>query len=161
MKEYFRWIGRLMEEGGGTAAIQQFMSLRWRGGCRYTQGCNSPFQGLTADAAKAAFYELSRRCYSVKSSDLYGCRPLLFVHDQALVEAPLAQAAEAAVEQERVMVEVYQRYTPDVKITAAAHLMSRWSKDAEALYDERGRLIPWSPPQEEDEQWEKDLAVAA
>lgn len=160
MREYFRWIGRLMEEGGGTAAIQQYMSQRWRGDCRYTQGCNTLFQGLTADAAKAAFYELSRLCYSVKSSDLYGCRPLLFVHDEALVEAPLDQAAEAAVEQERVMVEIYQSYTPDVKITAGAHLMSRWSKDAEALYDERGRLIPWSPPQEEDEKWEKELVAA-
>ena len=41
------------------------------------------------------------------------------------------------------MVEVYQRYTPDVKITADAHIMRRWSKSAEGAWDERGKLIPW------------------
>jgi hypothetical protein len=52
------------------------------------------------------------------------------------------------------MIEVYSRYTPDVRITADAHLMDRWSKSAEAVHDERGKLVPWSPPQEADEVFE-------
>jgi hypothetical protein len=154
MKLYFRWMSDLVEAGNGKTDIQAFMSGRWRGKCFYTQACNNMFQALTADAAKAALFEVSRLCYHVKSSPLYGCRPLLFVHDEIITEAPLAQAAEAAAEMERVMVEVYSRYTPDVRITADAHLMNRWSKDAEAVHDERGKLVPWNPPQAEDERAE-------
>lgn len=160
MPEYFRWMSDLVEAGGTRASIQQFMSKRWRGKCYYTQGCNTMFQGLTADAAKAALFEVSRRCYSVPSSALYGCRPLLFVHDEIILECPLDQATEAAAELEHAMVEVYSRYTPDVKITADAHLMQRWSKDAEAVHDERGKLVPWQPPQDEDERFEMELMVA-
>ena len=161
MKDYFKWMSRLMEAGGGRADIQHYMSGRWRGKCYYTQGCNSMFQGLTADAAKAALVEVSRYCYTVKSSPLYGCHPVLFVHDEIITEAPLDQAAEAAKEKERIMVEVYQSYTPDVRITADAHLMDRWSKDAEAAYDERGKLVPWQPPQDKDEKAEFELMMAA
>jgi len=161
MKAYFRWMSELMEAGGGRADIQQYMSGRWRGKCFYTQACNTLFQALTADAAKAAFVEVSRYCYTVRSSALYGCRPLLFVHDEILTEAPLDQAAEAAREMERIMIEVYQRYTPDVRITADAHLMNRWSKEAEAVFDERGRLMPWQPPQDEDEKAELELLLVA
>lgn len=161
MREYFKWMSQLVEMGGGKADIQQFMTGRWRGRCFYTQACNTMFQGLTADAAKAAFFEVSRLCYTVKSSPLYGCRPLLFVHDEIIIEAPLEQAAEAAAELERVMVAVYQQYTPDVRIQASAHLMNRWSKDAQATYDERGKLVPWEPPQSEDEKAEWEELIAA
>jgi hypothetical protein len=154
MRFYFKWMSDLIEAGGGKTDIQQYMTGRWRGKCFYTQSCNTLFQGLTADAAKAALFEVSRLCYSVKSSNLYGCRPLGFYHDEIITEAPKDQAAEAAVEKERVMIEVYSRDTPDVRITADAHLMDRWSKSAEAVHDERGKLVPWSPPQEADEVFE-------
>lgn len=154
MKLYFEWISGLVEAGDGVTDIQQFMSGRWRGKCFYTQAANTMFQGLTADAAKAAFWEVTRHCYTIKSSPLYGCRPVLFVHDEIITEAPEDQAAEAAVEMERVMIEVYSRYTPDVRITADAHLMKRWSKDAEAVFDERGKLVLWEPAGIEDERVE-------
>jgi DNA polymerase I len=160
MRPYFRWISDMIEQGGGRVDIQQYMTGRWRGKCYYTQAANTLFQGLTADAAKAALFEVSRHCYAVKSSALYGCRPVLFVHDEIITEAPREQANEAAKEQERIMVDVYQRYTPDVKITAEAHLMDSWYKEAKAQYDERGKLIPWDPPQDEDERFEEGTLAA-
>jgi hypothetical protein len=33
--------------------------------------------------------------------------------------------------------------------------MDRWSKDAEAIHDARGKLVPWNPPQDEDEVFEQ------
>lgn len=159
MRDYFKWISDLIEAGGGFADIQQYASKRWRGRCRYTQFSNGLFQALTADAAKHAMFEVSRRCYTVRSSMLYGCRPLGFYHDEILTEARREQAAEAAVEKERLMIEIYQQYTPDVRVTADAHLMDRWSKDAEAAHDERGRLVPWQPPQDEDERAEVELVA--
>jgi DNA polymerase I-like protein with 3'-5' exonuclease and polymerase domains len=158
MKEYFKWMSALLEAGNGRCDIQQYMTGRWRGKCFYTQACNTLFQGLTADAAKAAFFEVSRYCYTVKSSALYGCRPLLFLHDEVITEAPKEQAAEAAVEMERIMIETYRQFTPDVLVSADAHLMDRWSKGAKAAHDERGKLIPWQPPQEEDEKMEELVA---
>jgi hypothetical protein len=160
MRAYFNWVSNLLEQGDGLADIQQYMTGRWRGKCFYTQACNTMFQGLTADAAKAALFEVSRHCYTVKSSPLYGCRPVHFIHDEILTEAPREQAPEAAVEQERIMVDVYQRYTPDVKITADAHLMDHWYKEAEGVYDERGKLIPWNPPQDADERFEEMVLAA-
>jgi hypothetical protein len=85
---------------------------------------------------------------------------VLFVHDEIITEAPREQAAEAAKEQERIMVDVYQRFTPDVLITADAHLMDNWHKSAKAVYDERGKLIPWNPPQAEDEKFEEMVLAA-
>lgn len=160
MRLYFKWISDMVEAGGGLTNIQQYMSGRWRGKCFYTQAANTLFQGLTADAAKAAFFEVSRHCYTVKSSDLYGCRPLLFVHDEIIAEAPKAQAAAAAKAMEKLMIEVYRRYTPDVEVTADAHLMDRWSKDAKAVHDERGKLIVWEPPEAQDERAENWLVAA-
>jgi hypothetical protein len=123
--------------------VVQEVSGRIRGGCTYTVACNTRFQGLTADAAKAALVEVSRRCYTVETSALYGCRPILFVHDEIIVECPDEKITEAAEELEEVMVEVYSRFTPNTRITAGAHAMKRWSKAAEAVRDENGKLIPW------------------
>ncbi len=163
MKLYFEWMSRLMEEGGGKADIQQYMSGRWRGKCRYTQAANTMFQGLTADGAKAALYAVSRACYYDKSSPMYGCsHPVLFVHDEILTEVRRAQAHDAAKEMERIMVEAYRQFTPDVLVKADAHLMDRWSKDAKEVHDDYGRLIPWEAPQDEDEKLDRaEMMMAA
>lgn len=128
----------------------QEVSGRIRGKCRYTQACNTMFQGLTADGAKAALVEVSRRCHTVPTSALYGSAPVLFIHDEIILEVPLANITRAARELEEIMVEVYSRYTPDVRITADAHAMLRWSKKAKEVRDKtdtsedpRGRLIPF------------------
>ena len=162
MREYFKWISGLVEQGNGKTDIQRYTSGRWRGKCFYTQAANSLFQGLTADAAKAAFFEVSRLCYTVKSSDLYGCRPLRTVDDQGHHRMSREQAAEAAIEMEKTMIAVYSQYTPDVRITADAHLMDRWSKDAEAVHDERGGLpSPWKRIRMSRRWWRIELEMMA
>lgn len=165
IRMYFAWVNETINAGQLTRPsrkrklsgeqpklvgdFQQYGSRRWRGKCRFTVGCNTMFQGLTADAAKAALFEVSRLCYTVESSPLYGCRPVCFIHDEILLEAPLFKLHEAAKELERVMVEVYQRFTPDVRIKASAHAMLRWSKLAEEMHDDAGRLIPWTDGDDE------------
>jgi hypothetical protein len=179
IRQYFAWVNATINAGQKTRAnkkrgerpklvgdFQQYGSGRWRGKCRFTVGCNTMFQGLTADAAKAALFEVSRRCYTDESSPLYGCRPVCFIHDEILLEAPLFKLHEAAKELERVMVEVYQRFTPDVRITAGAHAMFRWSKKAEEAFDENGRLVPWTDGDEElgatpEEKVEVEMPMAA
>ena len=43
------------------------------------------------------------------------------------------------------MVEEMKEYLPDIPVKADAHLMRRWYKSAEPVYDEAGLLIPWEP----------------
>jgi hypothetical protein len=127
---------------------------------RYTVGCNNPFQGLTADGMTSGLLWLALECYSGREyalqgdrirptgrrSPLEGSYPILFAHDETLVELRQWQYQhEAAYRQRDIMVQSYNRYTPDVKLTAEPCLMSRWYKKAGAVFDERKRLIRWEP----------------
>ncbi len=79
----------------GVAEIVQLYSHRTRGMVPYTAACNTFFQGLGADGAKAALWDVTLRCYADETSPLYACRPVNFVHDQILMEVPLERAHEA------------------------------------------------------------------
>jgi hypothetical protein len=150
-QDYFREINKIVgPHDSGT--FVHFWSGRIRGGIPYTVACNSPFQGLAADAAKAAGAALSRECYTGweyengqktgRRSALAGCRLVNFIHDEFLLAAPLDVLHEAAQRQAQVQISVAQSIIPDVKITASPAAMVNWSKDAEAVY-ENGRLVPW------------------
>ncbi len=85
------------------------------------------FQAPAADGAKAAFYEVSKRCYAVKSSALYGSRPVAFVHDEILLESPRDRAKAAMDEMVSVMKsEMARCAVPDVPIAVDAGIMERW-----------------------------------
>jgi DNA polymerase-1 len=139
---YFEHIGDLCRDSG-VAEIVQLYSHRTRGLVPYTAACNTYFQGLGADGAKAALWDVTLRCYGDEISPLYGCRPVNFVHDQILMEAPIDRAHEAAVELGRVMVEACNRYLPDVPVKCEPCLSYAWHKDAVAVYSYGGYLIPW------------------
>lgn len=140
-REYFAFVDSVV--GGGIGDITQLVSDRRRGSVGYCDAANTIFQGLAADASKAALYEVTRRCYSVETSALYGCRPTFFIHDEVIIEAPEWKAHEAAVEMEEVFIEQMSRYTPDVPVRASAHMMRRWHKNAATALDRGGRIIPW------------------
>lgn len=131
-------IGRA---NAGTIVIHP--SERQRGLCGYCDGANTKFQGAAADISKAMFFEVSRRCYNVPSSALYGSRPVNFIHDEGMLESPEDRAPEAAVEKCQIMVEVMERYTPDVPAAASATLSRFWSKKTKRLVDDKGRLLVW------------------
>lgn len=141
MAGYFATVNRLVNAGG---TIEHLTSARLRGRCGFTDACNTFFQGLGADIAKSAMFDVSRACYAIPTSPLYGCRPVMFVHDQILTEAPEATAHEAALEQERLMVAAAAPFLPDVTIKAQALLTRRYSKAAKRIVDPvTGRLVPW------------------
>lgn len=143
MRQYFTWVNQLLH-GNDQATVRQHRSGRLRGGCSYTAACNTGFQGLCADFAKEALYEVARQCYAEPGKPLYGCRPVNFIHDEILTEVPddpdLADAA--ARELQRIMVEVGRAWTPECPVNASVSLMRRWSKNAEPV-ERAGKLIPW------------------
>jgi DNA polymerase I-like protein with 3'-5' exonuclease and polymerase domains len=140
-EDYFSYISKLVGSPGNR--IEHLFSGRFRGDMTYTEACNTFFQGLAADAAKAAGFLISKACYVDTHSPLYGCRPVNFIHDEFIVEAPEDTAAEAAEELARLMVVGASPYLPDVPPKAEALLMRRWSKSAYAMRDEAGRLVAW------------------
>lgn len=153
MRDYFRDMGRLVERAGGGAEIEQLRSLRVRGGVGYCDGCNTYFQGIVADGAKAAGWLIAKEAYADPTSPLYRAqaRTVAFVHDEFLLEAiddlhlgadSVCRAAAARVS--ALMVQGMQVFCPDVPIRADAHLMRRWYKDAEPVYVD-GLLMPWEP----------------
>jgi DNA polymerase I-like protein with 3'-5' exonuclease and polymerase domains len=114
---------------------------------RYSALCNRRFQALGADAAKEGLWRVTRACYADRESPLFGCRPVAFVHDEIIAEAPIARAAAAAVELGRLMVEGANLYLSRVPVRVVPQVMTLWSKNAEPVYDAEGALLPWSPPE--------------
>lgn len=141
MPDYFEWIRNLCGQAG-VATIEHLFSRRRRGLVPYTVACNSFFQGLCADGAKSALWEVCRRQYAEPSNPLWGCRTVNFLHDELVIEVPEERAHEAAMELQRVMIEAFNPWVPDVPIRASVSLMRRWSKSAEPAWLSN-QLIPW------------------
>jgi hypothetical protein len=132
---------------GGRGTVEMFVSRRLRGDVGFTDGSNGYFQGLAADAAKAAGVALTKLAFANKRSPMYGARPLAFVHDEWLYAVPLKsleQLHEAAYEMARVQVATAQQFCPDVLITASPGASFRWSKAAgDPVHNSAGLLIPF------------------
>lgn len=135
---------------------QHHISKRIRFIDRYTVGCNNPFQGLTADAAKSAILWLAVECYTGweynaerkrtgRRSVMFGAFPVLFAHDEIIAELVVGREQEQAYRMRDIMVQAYNRYTPDVPMSAEPALMSRWYKGAEKVLNSKGELIAWEP----------------
>ena len=170
MADYFSHFSK-MTRGGNKFTLVQAGSMRERGNTGYCDGCNSGFQGLTADGATYAVWNVFFECYlGIKwdnweeRSPLYQSRMPLFVHDEIVLESPIGMAQECAARLEKIMCDSMNVYTPDIPAVAEPHMMRRWYKDAEPTFRclsccsvgfsakckkcDSGvgtELIPWSP----------------
>ena len=119
-------------------------SLRRRGFASFTESCNYLFSSLLADAAKRAVYRVVLECFSDTESALFGARPVAFIHDEIIIQAPEEKAASAGARLSEIMVEELEAVT-DLPAVAEPALCRFWAKGAEPVYDEAGQLIPWEP----------------
>lgn len=141
VKDYFAHIASITNYGG---VMTHLYSGRIHAGVTYTACANGYPQGLASDASKYALFLVSRECYAVPDSPLYGCRPVLFIHDEIILEALEERAAAAAVRLEELMVQAQQLWTPDIPARATASLMRRWAKAAgDPVFNAAGTLIPY------------------
>jgi hypothetical protein len=140
---YLDWVSEQVgKKRGSRSTIEQFVSKRLRGDVGFTDASNGYFQGLAADAAKAAGWALWKEAYVNKASPLYGCRPLAFIHDEHIFEIPLDRLHEAAYHMAKVQQAAAQAYCPDVAITCGPAAMYRWSKaGGDAVHNASGELI--------------------
>jgi hypothetical protein len=141
---YLALIEKLCRRGQ-LATMQQLWSNRLRGGLRYSEAANTMFQGLIADAIKAAGWEIAKRMYDARhKSVLFGSRIVNVPHDEIIAEVPTAIAHECAEEVRKLFLGVVGRYLPDVPPRATPVLARYWSKSAFPVKDASGRLIPWN-----------------
>lgn len=144
MKEYFHRINA-MQQANGLIWIKQPISERCRGRAKYTQACNQPFQGRTADAAKDALWEITLRQFARPKSALYGSHIVLFLHDEIIIEALEERSHDAAMELQKVMVKSFVKYHPDMEKAAGAKpvIMRRWYKKPKQVWSKEGILLPY------------------
>lgn len=120
--DFFTWVQDHMP----------YVSLPYSGRVRYTQrfpeACNYLFQGCAADAAALAVIAMWRACYVQADHALYGCRPVLFVHDQILVEAPADGAEKKLAAMKSVMETEFNKVTKDVPVRAEGQILKHWTK---------------------------------
>jgi len=100
--------------------VKHFKSGRIRGNVTSrTVWANSQFQGLAADGAKAALYEVEKA----------GLEPVAFHHDAILLDSPPDEAEDRASKLTQIMESIMQRYLPDVPVKAEAKILGEyWSK---------------------------------
>jgi DNA polymerase-1 len=132
--------------------LEQLYVKRYRGGATYTAACNSYFQGLGADVAKFAGWQIAKACYATPDHILFGCRIVMFVHDEFVLEVPDdGKAHDRAKALEAIMVDAFRAVIEDVggskahmKIKAEPCLMRYYSKGALTRFDANKRLIVWN-----------------
>lgn len=157
MVDYFALISKYTEEDPeeGLANIEQLFTKRLRGAITYPAACNTYFQGLGADATKAAGFLIAYECYVDTTSPLFGCRIVNYIHDQFLVECDEDKSHEAAFRLARLMEEGANPFLPDVPAVVSKPMVCRfWSKKTKQFWDRpprlpngdpdpEARLLPW------------------
>jgi DNA polymerase I-like protein with 3'-5' exonuclease and polymerase domains len=111
---------------------------RVRSNIALNQRFNTPFQGLAADGAKIALWNLFRNDFRV----------VAFVHDEFVIELP--EGADFDREAERINAiccDSMQSVTGGVPIACEYAVASCWSKRAELIRDDHGRIAVWRPGQ--------------
>lgn len=142
MSEFFAHNQAISDDSGPKIQVNPRSGFR-RGGVNYCPACNGNFQTPAAHITKEAMFECCDKAYNDRNSALYGSRPVALIHDELIFEVPIFAGHWAAQEMIRIMVEVMERWTPNVPSSAEATLMDRWSKKAKPTFKD-GLLVPWT-----------------
>ena len=123
-QRYLNWISDQQDEYG-KIAVEQFKSGRLRAGMNYAEAANTLFSGLAGDANKDCLWRLAVCMYTRPESDLYGARQALFTHDENGLECPRENADKVAAALERMMIDTYRDWCPDVPIGVDIQIVDR------------------------------------
>jgi len=110
---------------------------RIRGGVYYTQKRNTPFQGLAADGAALALFELVKAGFQVTA----------FVHDEfhVLLSDEGGFVSQTKIQQvEEILCRTMEEevFVENIPAACEATLSSRWSKNARLIIRD-GKVYPW------------------
>ncbi len=160
MPAYFDFVNSTESyEGSGSFLCATAPSGLLRGDAHYTAACNHHYQALGAVVAKLAGWYLFLACYE-RGVDpvLYGtgsrggmrstqARPGHFIHDQFLTQVRRDRVPEAVPRIEHwcrlAAIETLPDYGKVMAKRTTALASQRWSKKAERLEDDKGRIEIW------------------
>lgn len=149
MREYFKWITSSCVDPLNTEKFAYFSPFgMYRAGTDYCSAANGAgMQTPTGEGAKLGVWEVFRACYDrTMESCLYGCRQVLFLHDQQILEIPEDRYMhERAFEMSRIMVQSMEQVATKVRVRVDPILMRSWHKKAKPVFDKAGRLQVWIP----------------
>lgn len=91
---------------------------RARGGAFYCAAANTPFQGLAADGAKLALYELGKA----------GLNVVAFIHDEIVIEEKIESVKFCKEKLESIMISAMKKVVPDVKVGVESQVSRRYCK---------------------------------
>jgi DNA polymerase-1 len=91
---------------------------RKRGNTSYCAEKNTPFQGLAADGAKLALYNLDKAGFKVVG----------FVHDEIITEVSEEKADEYIKLQEKIMIDSMRTVVPDVTVAVESQISEVYTK---------------------------------
>jgi hypothetical protein len=148
MRNYFRWVNEQHDPNNDGYLCYESPLGMYRAGATYCAVANgAALQTPTAEGALGATFDLARACCDpAEKSILFGCKPLLMIHDEFIVMIPEDDLMhERAMEIKRLMEQAMGAILIDMPIRAEPVLMRRWDKKAEPMYDAKGRLQIWEP----------------
>jgi hypothetical protein len=142
---YFGYI-RAHEQNGTYTLVMPYTGVICSN-MRYTEACNRGFQHLGATCAKFGLVEVVKACY-LPGTDLFGGRVANMIHDELLVELPMKEwGPDRTSNAANIVAELFaagaKKVLTRVPIQCTPVLSTCWSKSAEPVFDEKGRLIPW------------------
>jgi hypothetical protein len=118
-------LGKLMKYHFGQAPVFT-LTGRLRAGATFCARHNTMFQGLAADGAKLALWELWRAGYRIAA----------FVHDQMLIEVPIDGDLDAVAQDIRSkMIGGMKMVVPEVAVDVEGDFKVRWTKSKEDEFD--------------------------
>lgn len=126
--EVQQYFNRFVRPWAERDYVTQLYSNRIRSRVTFPSAANTMFQGLVADGAKDALYDVTRECYMMPRSPLYGCRPVAFIHDEIGIEVPRGREHAATERLKYLMIRGMQRWIKSVKLGVDATTMDRWRK---------------------------------
>lgn len=128
----------VMSVAGAAACFT--LTGRLRAKATFSARHNTVFQGLAADGAKLALWNLWRGGYRIVN----------FIHDQVLIEVPAdSDLLRHAKKIRRLMIAGMQAVIPNMKVEVSYAASERWYKDAEAVFDKsKKQLLLWQPKPE-------------
>ena len=91
---------------------------RIRGNTSFCAEKNTPFQGLAADGAKIALYNLMDAGFKIVG----------FVHDEIITEVPKNKIKDLTKLQEKIMIDSMRVVVPDVEVTVESTISDRYCK---------------------------------
>jgi len=102
----------------GEEGSVETLTGRKRANTTYCQEKNTPFQGLAADGAKLALYELIKNNFKVVG----------FVHDEIICEVHKDDADMKLTEQENIMIDSMKHVVPDVGVSVESTISKEYCK---------------------------------